>query len=92
MRGKNPETPDFLTKKDWRFRELNGCIESTYINLRKQGIGTEVKHTPIITMEEENQLWERGVSGTETPTKLQRSVFFMLARFFVFVGVRSSET
>ena len=53
MRDKNPETPDFLTKNDWRFKKLNGVKESVFVDLRKQGIGCEVKHTPTISLEEE---------------------------------------
>ena len=86
MRGINPETPDFLTKSDWRFRELSGCIESVYVDLRKQGIGTEVKHTPIITLYEENQLWEKGIFGTSTPLSLQRAIFFYVGKIFCIRG------
>ena len=28
MKDKNSETPDFLTKNDWRFKKLNGVEES----------------------------------------------------------------
>ena len=32
--------------KDLSLRDVQGTIESTYVSLRKQGIGSEVKHTP----------------------------------------------
>ena len=57
MRSHHADTPDFLAKKDWHFRDLKGAIECTFLDLRKQGVGGEVKHTPIITKEEEDKLW-----------------------------------
>ena len=30
MRALHGDTPDFLSKKDWRFRELRGTIESVF--------------------------------------------------------------
>jgi hypothetical protein len=45
MRNVHGDTPDFLSKKDWRFRELRGTMERTFSDLRKQGVGAEVKHT-----------------------------------------------
>ena len=58
MRNLHGDTPDFLSRKDWRFRELRGTMERTFSDLRKQGVGAEVKHTPIIAKEEEDQLWK----------------------------------
>ena len=45
MRNVHGDTPDFLSKKDWRFRELRGTMERIFSNLREQGVGAEVKHT-----------------------------------------------
>ena len=63
-------TPNFLSKKDWHFRELRGTMEWTFSDLRKQGVGAEVKHTPIITKEEEDQVWKSKEMGTDTPKHL----------------------
>ena len=56
MRERNVDTPNFLNKKDLHFRELHAVMERVFCDLRKQGIGAEVKHTSIISPEEENQL------------------------------------
>ena len=67
MQGLHGDTPDFLSKKDWRFRELWGTMEAVYCDFCKRA---EVKHTPVITKEEENRLWEMKELGTDTPKQL----------------------
>ena len=86
IRELNPETPDFLTKKDWWFGELDGRMELMFVSLCKQGVGTELKHTPIITLEEENLLWEKGILSTYTPISLQCAVFFYVGKVFCIHG------
>ena len=41
-RNVHGDTPDFLSKKDWRFQELRGTMERILSDLRKQGVGAEV--------------------------------------------------
>ena len=79
MREQHADTPDFSVKKtNYHFRVLRGTMESTFSELRKKGIGAEVKHTPIITKEEEDLLWEANVMGTDSPRQLLNS--FLLCR------------
>ena len=52
-------------------------MEQMFSELRKQGVGAEVKHTPIITKEEEDQLWKAKEMGTDTPKQLLQAVFFL---------------
>ena len=80
MREINIDTPNFIDKGDRRFRELHGVVESVLCDLRRNGIGAEVKHAPVISPEEEEQLWASGTLGIDTPSKLQRSVFFYLGK------------
>ena len=86
MREQHSDTPDFLSKKDWRFRALRGTIESTFAELRKNGVGAEVKHTPIIEKKEEEQLWSVGVMGVDTPRLLLHAVFFYVGKIFCLRG------
>ena len=86
MRERHGDTPDFLSKKDARFRDLQGTLECTFSDLRKKGIGAEVKHTPVITKEEEGQLWLAGVMGVDTPKQLLNSVFFYVGKVFCLRG------
>ena len=86
MRYVHGDTPDFLSKNDWRFRELRGTMERIFSDLRKQGVGAEMKHTPIITKEEEDQLWKAKEMGTETPKQLLQAVFFYVGKVFCLRG------
>ena len=60
--------------------------------LRSEGVGTDVRHAPLVTPDEEDKLWESGVLNITTPKGLQRAVFFMWGNVFVFVEGRSNET
>ena len=86
MRERHDDTPDFLSKKDARFRDLQGTLECTFSDLRKRGVGAEVKHTPVITKEEEDQIWKAGVMGTDTPKQLLNTVFFLRREGVLFEG------
>ena len=59
----NPHTPNFLDKISPAFRKLHNVIGNHFKALRKDGIGSESKHTEIITKEEENRLgkWSFGL-------------------------------
>ena len=48
-----------------------------YRKLRTAGIGASKKSTEIVTIEEENTLWERGVLGIHTPQALLNATFFL---------------
>ena len=52
----------------------------------KTGVGTEIRHTPTFTAEEEQALWEKGVLGCTTPKNLQRAVFFYIGKRFCIRG------
>ena len=64
-------------------------MEAVHSDLLQQGIGAEVKHTPITTKEEQDRLWAAKELGTDTPKQLQSSIMF--ERYFVSMGVLSSE-
>ena len=86
LRNLHGDTPDFLSKKDWRFRELRGTMEQTFSDLRKQGVGAEVKHMSIITKEEEDQLWKAKEMDTNAPKQLLQAVFFYVGKVFCLRG------
>ncbi len=89
MKEKNADTPDFLSKKDYRFRDVHDTVESTYVSLRKQGIGSEVKHTPKIILEEENLLASLGLIHLQSLNILS---FFMLEKYLAFGEGTNNET
>ena len=86
MRERRGDTQDFLSKKDARFRDLQGTLECTFSDLRKKGVGAEVKRTPVITKEDEDQLWRAGVMGIDTPKQLLNTVFFYVGKVFCLRG------
>ena len=51
-RSINRDCPNFLDKKDGCFSELTRTCESVARELRKQGVGAQVKHAQFITPEE----------------------------------------
>ena len=70
MKQQDPFAPNFLQRKDGRFRELHGTCESVFRQLREKGVGANP-----ISKEEENMLWDKKILGTSNPLMLQRAVF-----------------
>ena len=60
--------------------------ESVARQLRKDGVGTSVKHAAIVTPEKENLLLEKGVIGIYSPKSLVRAVFFYVGKAFCLRG------
>ena len=75
-RAIDPDCPNFMDMKDARFREVDSIIDSYFRELHESGVGAEVKRTCVITKEEENALWEKGVWGVDMPETLLRIVFY----------------
>ena len=50
--------PNFMNHKDPVFKELSGAIQVWSRELYEAGVGAVVKHTSVISTEEENALWE----------------------------------
>ena len=86
MREKNPYTPNFMDRYDPRFKELHVLMNKTFANLREQGVRTHRKILPSITLEKENELWERRILGSDSPISLQRTVYYMISKMFYIKG------
>ncbi len=71
MKVLNPDVPNFLDEKDSRFIGLRGTRDTVSRSLRAQGVGASVKHTSIITHDEEDSLW------VDNPTAVLNTVFYM---------------
>ncbi len=74
MRANHYHTPNFLDKKNPLFNKLHNVIDNLFKQLRKEGVGSESKHTEIIIKDEENQLWAANVLGFVSPTALLQTV------------------
>ena len=57
-------------------------MDSVFRSLQVEGVGVQVKHASIITKEEENLLWEKGVLSLSTPLGLLRAVFYSNGKGF----------
>ena len=55
MREENHSCPNFLNKKDARFRPLQQTLNAYLHNLHSQGLG-RIKHAEIVTPEDEEVL------------------------------------
>ena len=78
--------PNFMDRKEPRFRDLTGAIQVRYRELRTEGVGAMVKHAAVVTPEEETQLWNSKVLGVHSPLALIRAVFFYVGKTFCIRG------
>ena len=89
MRSKNPTTPDFMARRDPRFRDIQTSLEATIRTLEEQGIGVVAPRSlgpNYLSFEVEKTLWARRIFGLETPVQLQRAVIYYVAKF---LGIKS---
>ena len=86
MRSKNPSCPNFLDKKDGRFKQLHGTLDALFHKLHSQGVGRQTNSAEILTSEEEDKLWNEGVMNTSTPIGLQNTAFFVVGKMFCLRG------
>ena len=77
---------NIFDKDDLRFREVRYTLDTLCVELRKEGIGADVSHVPVITSEHENIMWESGVLGFEPPEALLRAVFVTVRMHFSLRG------
>ena len=63
----NPTAPNFLNDQDERFSGLRGTRDTVACQLREEGI---MKHTEVLSHEEEVLLWDRGLLGVASPRSL----------------------
>ena len=61
MKDLNPDVPNFLDEEDSQFIGLRGTRDTVARGLRTEGVGASVKHTAVITQDEEESLWTEGV-------------------------------
>ena len=80
MRSINSCCPNILDRKSGQFPKITGSCEVVFRQLRQSGIGANVKHTSIITMDEEQQLWDLGIINITEPLGLLRSVFYYVGK------------
>ena len=85
-KGLVPNCPNFMDRKNNRFRDITGALQVRYRELLKEGVGTVVKHAPVVTAEEKDALWKTNVIGEGSTLSLQRAVFFYVGKCFCLCG------
>ena len=93
MHSINPECPNSLNRKNHFFKELHAAINNLGRHSRIDAISAEVKHTSMITVDEEEALWVNGVLRAHNPRVLLAAVFFFLemARMFAWEKGMNAE-
>ena len=68
--------------KDRCFETSRKVLEGKAIELRRQGKGKQKMKADVVTLEEEELLWERGALGCSDAKTLNRTVFYTLSQHF----------
>ena len=68
------------------FSQIKNTLDTTMKEIAGEGIGLNKKQAEIITTDEENMLWERGVLGDNNPQQLLRTVFYLNGVHFALRG------
>ncbi len=65
-----------MNTKDVSFSRIHAVLDNVARQLHKDGVGVSKVQIRVITMEEEEQLWEKRIIGTQSPTLLLNGVYF----------------
>jgi len=76
MKTQNKYTPNIFSEEDPRFSNLRGTRDTVARKLREEGVGAFTKEAEIISIEDEQVIWQKNVMGTHSPKALLYAVFF----------------
>ena len=65
---------------------LKDAFSAIFKRLHSKGIGTETKATPVLSIDEEDALWSKGVLSLDNPIGLMNAVFFYNGKNFCLRG------
>ena len=77
---------NIFDKQDLYFSELRNTLDTVCVGLRKQGVGAEVQHAPVLSLEHEKLMWVSRVLCFEPPEALLRAVFVTVGVHFSLRG------
>ena len=77
---------NLFDKSDSRFRDLHNTLDTVSVFFRKAGVGAEVKYAGVISLDDEDRLWAKGVIGTASPWPLLRAAFYTVGLYFSLRG------
>ena len=70
MKTQNKYAPNIFSEEDPRFSNLRGTRDTVARKLREEGVGAFTKETEIISIEDEQVIWQKNVMGTHSPKAL----------------------
>lgn len=82
----DPFAPKILDRSRPDFRPIHLACDSVFHKLHTSGVGTVVRHTAVITEQEEESLWSSGILGYDSPKALQRTIFYYIGKRFCIRG------
>ena len=71
---------------DNEFEGMRNMLDKKMKDLASSGIGIDRKQSDVITMANEDEMWEKGILGTDTPDKLRGTLLFLLGLNFALRG------
>ena len=84
--SQNPTASNFLDTDDQVFKPLHHVLNNHSKKLLTDGVGAKKKQARVVTSQEEETLWDKGVMGTHSPTSLQNAIFFYCGVCFCLRG------
>ena len=75
-----------MNTKDERFTKLHTVLDNLSRKLHKDGIGALKLQARVVTDAEEEELWQSGVMGCETPRAQQNAVFYFCGIYLCLRG------
>ena len=84
-----------LNKFNWRlidmksteFEDLRNVLDNVMKERTEMGVGTVKRQAEFISYEYEEELWDKGLLGEDTPEKLRNTVLYLLGIHLALCGV-----
>ena len=80
--------PELDIFRDSNFADFRASLDSEMKRLQSEGYGTKTKQAEVLTEEDEDILWEKGILGSENPQSLLNSVIFYNGLYFTLCSGR----
>jgi hypothetical protein len=71
---------------DAEFEGMRNMLDKKMKDLASSGIGMDKKQSEVISMANEDEMWEKNIIGTDTPEKLRDTLLFLLGLNFALRG------